>query len=371
MFHTLHMSMVTYTKSPNATYTRLFNMMKTTDKIWQQRQRKINTASIFAALCSASLNRRGFEHILKADNSSFTAQAIGKARDKLPKDVFKDMNRLLQKQTQPRIFAIDGSKVHVHPCFVKYGYKPRTNDQPVSRPAVRPICMLSSMLDVHTRTCYDSIVTSHFNERKSAQEHFEVTQPGDMVIFDRGYFSKALLKTACDKGLKVIFRLKRNAFGAAQSFFNGPKTSQIVYCEGIVDKIYLHKYFIDGHKYMCVTNFESTGRDIKKLYALRWRVETSFRRLKTDLNLEVSHSMSPGKYIQEIQARVLYDTMTMLYISDDDITTCKPGKRAMRTYTWRLDSVLNVIYTIKVCQEHALGISSFKKLICRIEPPGG
>jgi hypothetical protein len=346
-------------------YTKLFDMLRSADTHWQQRKRKITTASVFAALCSASLNRRGFEHILKADDSSFTAQAVGKARDKLPQDLFRDINRRLQTSDQrPRVFAIDGSKVHVHPCFMKHGYKTRTNDKPVSRPAIRPLCMLSSMLDVHTRTCYDSVVSAHFNERASAQQHFEVTRPGDMVIFDRGYFSKALLRSACDKQLRVVFRLKCDAFKAAKAFFNSSRTFQKAICEGVDDDIFLHKYFIDGHKYMCLTNFASTSKDIKALYALRWRVETSFRRLKTDLNLEVSHSMSPSKYIQELQARVLYDTLSML-TRDGDASekSQKRSKASVDTYLWQLDVSLHLIYCVKVCHELHLKRSSFWRVV--------
>ena len=145
---------------------------------------------MFAALCSASLNRRGFKHIVDVDHSDFTSQALGRAREKLPASIFSQINKAVQDRhrdvTEPRIFAVDGSKVHVHPCFSKFGYKSRTNDKPVSRPAVKPICMLSSMLDSRKRTCYDSIVSSHFDERKSHLLHFDAAKRGDTLIFDRG-----------------------------------------------------------------------------------------------------------------------------------------------------------------------------------------
>ena len=286
---------------------RMFSLLSTSDGLWQQRKRKINTASIFASLCAASLNKRGLRHIVDADNSDFTPQALGKSRMKLPDNLFHDINRAIQKPYQegPRIYAVDGSKVHVHPSFVKQGFKSRTNDKPVSRPAKRPLAMLSSMLDVKTRTCYDALVTEHFNERKSALSHMTQAKAGDTILFDRGYYSSQLLQKACDMGLKVVFRLKRNAFRGAKRFFNSDITTArtiIIAADGSLLRARLVKYFIDGKCYMCLTNSEASSSEVKCLYAMRWRVETSFRRLKSDLNLETSHSMTTKAFVQEVQA---------------------------------------------------------------------
>jgi len=90
------------------------------------------------------------KHIITRDHSDFTAQSLQVARTKIPIDTFKDINRALQKQSSegPCVYAIDGSKVHVHPCYKNEGFTSRTNNKPVERPAVRPLAMLSSMLNV-------------------------------------------------------------------------------------------------------------------------------------------------------------------------------------------------------------------------------
>ncbi|CAN0524881.1 unnamed protein product [Laminaria digitata] len=72
------------------------------------------------------------------------------------------------------------------------------------------------------------------------------------------------------------------------------------------------KYFINGKPYVCLTNDPSLSRrDIKAMYASRWRVEESFKRLKSNLNLEKAHAKTPALYIQEVEARVLLDTITL------------------------------------------------------------
>jgi IS4 transposase len=52
--------------------------------------------------------------------------------------------------------------------------------------------------------------------------------------------------------------------------------------------------------------------EVKHLYKLRWTVETSFRRLKSNLNLETSHSMSLQLFEQELEARILLDTLAVI-----------------------------------------------------------
>ncbi|CAN0390090.1 unnamed protein product, partial [Ectocarpus sp. 13 AM-2016] len=95
---------------------------------------------------------RGVGHIVRMGDEQYSSQAFHLARRKLPVGNFKDVNRFLHRGPHaPRVFALDGSKVHVHPSFIGEGYKTRTNDKPVPRPAKRPLVMLSSMVDVKTR----------------------------------------------------------------------------------------------------------------------------------------------------------------------------------------------------------------------------
>lgn len=319
-----------------------------TDVRWQKRKRKINTAAIFSNISDASATKRGFDHLLLKQESDYTSQALGLARKKLPDHVFLDINKSIHDETHntcSQIYAIDGSKIHVHPSFLKKGCTTRTNNVPVPRPAKRPLVMLSSLFNVNSQTCYHSHISQHFNERKSAEEHFSVLKPGDTVLFDRGYYSKDLLASACSKNIRVLFRLKRTAFRAANTFWNSNKTTcNMLYPlseDGRLVKITLVKYFIDGHKYMNLINFEANILEIKDLYAKRWGVETSFRRLKTNLNLECSHSMTPELYCQEIEARILLDTICQ------EINKCVDKKnKKSKTYFQILDVVLDVLYIV-------------------------
>ncbi|CAN0456680.1 unnamed protein product, partial [Pylaiella littoralis] len=74
------------------------------------------------------------------------------------------------------------------------------------------------------------------------------------------------------------------------------------------------KYFINGKTYVCLTNDPSLPRrDIKTMYASRWRVEEPFKRLKLNLKLEKAHAKHPlcVEDTVEVEARASLDTITL------------------------------------------------------------
>ena len=289
----------------------IYDAFKKCDSQWMQRRRKLDTSSVFHTITKCCIRERGVSHVLKMEEEEYSSQAVHLARKKLPIGAFKEVNRYLHRGPHgPRVFAIDGSKVHVHPSFIKAGYKTRTNDKPVSRPAKRPLVMLSSMVDVRTKACIDFELTKHFNERKAAVSMLRSVRKGDTLLFDRGYYSKDLLRSVHDSHAFGVWRLKIDAFMGTRSFFNSCQTEANCLILGV--KARLLKYFIDGRTYVCLTNDPSLSRrDIKTIYASRWRVEESFKRLKSNLKLEKAHAKTPSLYIQEVEARVLLDSITL------------------------------------------------------------
>jgi hypothetical protein len=138
------------------------------DKTWVQRKRKLDTMTITRVLHECAIRERGLHHVLSCNNVNVSAAAICKSRQKIPAGSFRRHSQKLQPPRPGRtIYAIDGSKVHLPPSFKDLGFKSRTNDRKVSRPAKRPLCMMSSMVNVETKTCLDFCVTSHFDERRA------------------------------------------------------------------------------------------------------------------------------------------------------------------------------------------------------------
>jgi hypothetical protein len=156
------------------------------DKTWLQRKRKLDTMTIPRVLHECAIRERGLHHVLSCNNMNVSAAAICKSRQKIPAGSFRRHSQKLQPPRPGRtIYAIDGSKVHLPPSFKDLGFKSRTNDRKVSRPAKRPLCMMSSMVNVETKTCLDFCVTSHFDERRACIKLLDSAKTDDNITVMR------------------------------------------------------------------------------------------------------------------------------------------------------------------------------------------
>jgi hypothetical protein len=171
--------------------------------------------------------------------------------------------------------------------------------------------MLSSLVDVRSKCCLDFRLTKHFNERKAALKMLPSTQPADILLFDRGYFSNQLVTSLLGHKLHFVMRLKCDAFKDAKRFFNSSSNMQPVMCSDVECR--LIKYYIDGKKYMCLTSLHRDVTYIRSLYKERWRVEEHYKRLKSHLHLDhvVSHTLHT--LFQDMELRVLLDTISLLH----------------------------------------------------------
>lgn len=318
---------------------------------WQTRRRKISTASIFSYLVSASVDDRGLRHVMSRDDSSFSHQALSKARAKIPEGFFRQINSKLQSKREPgtRLVVIDGSKVRVHPSYGSEGYTSTS-----CRDYTRRLMLLSSALDVHSRTCFDVKLSKAFDERACAKSHMEMLTRGDTMIFDRGYLSLAMMKAANEKGLRTVFRVRSNACRSVKFFYNQSATFRkvMIIRDGDLTPMWLYKYYIDGVKYVCATNFESSVKRVQSLYKLRWRVESSFKRLKSVLNLEKSHSRTAVGFAQEVEARILFDTVC--------VNQCdEPASGYLKS----VDMCNTACKVMLICAETMLSYKSFRSIL--------
>ena len=294
----------------NQTITSIFESL---DNLWIQRKRTIDTMKVVTAVHKSAITNRGLSHVLKLNSAPFSAAALCKARQKIPQDCFrKVICEFSHVKDSERVFAVDGSKVHLPVSFLKQGFTTRTNNKPVSRPAQRPLAMLTSVVDVRSKIAVDYSFTSHFNERKaflSILQNNSFLKAGDIFLFDRGYFSSKLINVLSSQNMNFIFRLKRDAFKGAKQFFNSRDTSRKVLIGEY--PAMLVKYFIDGKKYMCLTSTNVAVNQVKKLYKERWRVEEHFKRLKSYLGIEKIATTSLHSFLQDIDIRLFLDWLTL------------------------------------------------------------
>ena len=141
-----------------------------------------------------------------------SASSFSDARKKLDEDIFKVLNQRIidahDKLTEPgdqpyqwfnhRLFAVDGSKLNLPRELIDKGYRTPSED------AYYPQGLLSCLYQLKSKIPYDFDLVSHGNERQCALAHLKTLTTDDVVVYDRGYFSYAMLYYMC-KGVFILF----------------------------------------------------------------------------------------------------------------------------------------------------------------------
>lgn len=255
---------------------------------------------------SLGLEAERFAKELKC--GGITGAAICKARQKVKYTAFQE---LFEKTAEgsPRnkkyhgynIIAVDGMK----------GELPRTPELTekyrASKQSETPIFHAVSAFDVLNEIFISS--EFHFggaNERElagniidSVRESESYQNEQQIWVFDRGFPSLLLLQKLMKYGLKYVMRVSTSFLKEVNDFrkskyvdrvihvnyTNARKHTSRVKSDGVCefDIRCVRILLPSGEEEILITNLERTDfkkRDIKKLYELRWGIETSFNYLK-------------------------------------------------------------------------------------------
>ena len=301
-----------------------------------------------------------------------TAAAFVQQRSKILPTAFEDVFKSFTNSSNPnatyknyRVLAIDGSDLHVptNPKD-KDSYFPRINDQ-------RPynLLHLNALYDVCGKIYVDTIIqkSRNSNENQALIDMVD-RNTGTMdtlIIADRGYESYNALAHIQEKGWKFLFRVKDAT--SSGGIANGLDLPQDNEYDIFIDlhlsagrtknhwELYKNKntykrishpenfdFFINPACERDVLMFYhlpfrilkiKLGKDtyetiltnlpaetfslseIKKLYSMRWGIETSFRDLKYPLGLLNFHARKTDLIYQEIYAHLLLYNFVSLIIS--------------------------------------------------------
>ena len=328
------------------------------DKSWIQRKRKIGTIDVFNALLSSTILKKGVSTCI-VNNEVASHVALIKARNKIEKNVFKTMHQSIydKELLKNNYYALDGSKFRVPYGFLKFGFNTRTMNKGGKRPAKRPIAMLSALTGINTDTIVNYSVTTHFNERTVVEKLIENLDSKDVVILDRGYYSKKLFNLFHEKTIGCVMRVRKNANKTVKDFYSSRRRtlrSHLVVDDKIIPIKYI-KYKVEDSLFVIATNlFDRTIKNIKAIYKMRWRVELSFKRLKTFLNLNHIKAKTVKHWKQEVDFRILLDTIIRrvqtLVQSKKSNKTLLIGK-TKTLYSYILIRLQNVLFAQHINQE--------------------
>lgn len=322
------------------------------DKKWQKRKRIIDSMLliflIFRLLFSKTSQGYGttisdfWNNCRKMkfplpQKKPICASAFAQARGKLDEKIFKiinkriistyeETNNSLYQWDNRRIFAVDGSKINLPRELIKNGYKIPSDN------AYYPQGLVSCLYQLKSKIAYDFDLVKHGDERKCALLHLRSLKERDIVVYDRGYFSYAMLYYHVKSGIDPIFRLPKKTFKVIDEFIASDQVDQIITLYPTKNtgyeiknkfpditiiplKFRLIKYTIAEKTYYLGTTLMDNRYEpnlFKDIYHSRWGVEELYKISKEFIVVDDFHGKSERGVKQELFAHFVLITMNRL-----------------------------------------------------------
>ncbi|MCP4285117.1 MAG: IS4 family transposase, partial [Gammaproteobacteria bacterium] len=196
-----------------------------------------------------------------------------------------------------------------------------------------PQGLVSCLYQLKSQIPHDFELASHMDERRMALAHLKTLRRGDIVVYDRGYFSYAMLHAHQSRGVDVIFRLSRRAGKVIEIFMDGSETDTIVTIEmapvrqkAVREKhpniafrpfsLRLIKYMFDATTYTLGTTLLD-GDVYRKaafpdLYHARWGIEELYKVSKKLVGVDDFHARTERGVKQELFAHFVLLTLNRI-----------------------------------------------------------
>lgn len=219
------------------------------------------------------------------------------------------------------------------------------------------------------------VIDLHFtnkSEQQSYNEQIHMLQKNDIVIHDRGYFSKKLLNTLVSKNVYPIFRMKNSSL-YVKDLIKTKKRTKIYQLKNSITgdsfSFRLVKYKIKKEVYylgttLCDSRF--TINVLKNLYKKRWKIETYFNTVKYMLSFNDFHSHTADQIKQEIYTHEFVTILTRifeeLHISDNQLSAIMIYKQT--NFKNNLNKVCNkIIYSLLYTNNYIDTIKAIFKVL--------
>jgi len=277
--------------------------------------------------------------------SSIAPSSFCAARRKLDESIFQCANQKILGAYAPernkytwhghRLFAVDGSKINLPRGLVKLGYRTPNAE------AHYPQGLLSCLYEIRSRLPYDFELVAHSNERMCARRHLEVLEENDVVVYDRGYYSYAMLHQHYTAGIHAVFRVQESSSTVIRDFFASGDTDRDVNispsARAALDirkrnpdldivplRMRLLKYRVSETTYCLGTTLVDPEhrypqQEFMDVYHSRWGVEELYKTSKQIIEVEDFHAKTERGVKQEVFAQFVLITMNRLFANRADI----------------------------------------------------
>ena len=220
------------------------------DTMWRKRSRILNT---FIVIKSQIVNYttkiggyRGASKIISKTSST----ALFNAAKKIPLSVYQMVANSVKPKNnlKNKVIAVDGSKVRLGPSWKKRGFFKRNNSKDHAH------ALISALYNCDDNVLIEMNLFDHSCERSALMTQISEDLKGSILVFDRGYFSTRLAEYLDSQGINFVFRIRKN-----------------------IKNIKNFRRYVFGHEFHLATNLKDPGKRLRKIYKLRWKVETFFR----------------------------------------------------------------------------------------------
>lgn len=269
-----------------------------------------------------------------------TPSSMSRARAKVDPEVFRELHReiLAEAPDRPlwkgrRVFGVDGAKINLPRPLVDAGYATP------GKHAHYPQGLVSCLYELEPRLPFDFGLHADTNERRAAAGHLKALSAGDVVVYDRGYFSYEMLLAHVVRGQDAVFRLKRDANAETVAFLAGSLDDRTVEIRpdgkalarlkarhpgaafGPL-KLRLVRYAAGDTVFALGTTLtEDDGfrvEDLAAIYRARWRLEEMYKTAKWFLAVESFRAENERGVLQELYASFVMVTATRLMTNEID-----------------------------------------------------
>lgn len=300
-----------------------------------------------------------------------------------------------------RLYAVDGTDIHIPTIPGDKGTYYCANEDSKGYNLIH----MNALYDLLNRRYMDAVLqdSREENENKALISMLKNVKHDSIIVADRNYDSYNNIAHLENKGMKYVIRIKANV-GIVKKF-NLPSDEETDFVAEIhltrertkeaksdPDKYRLLaknsnfdflpqnskdtyplkfriiRIKISDNKYeTLVTNLwsnEFSAEDIKKIYKLRWGIETSFRELKYHIGLIAFHSKKKDCMKQEIFANLIMYNFSMLITENILIDDDKHNK-----YRYKVNYAIAIHICINFFRSDHVSPSNLEKLMARNKCP--
>lgn len=197
--------------------------------------------------------------------------------------------------------------------------------------------LASVAYDLIERVSYDCQIGSYsLSERDLLDRHIDRLETfgaeNFAIVGDRGYPSYDLMETLIDRGFKFLLRLSESWTNVISWLVESDDMVLQYEHKGSTYEFRALKIELDDKFEYLVTNLDADFLSLdeaKHVYSLRWRIETFFSILKTELELENFSGKTKNAVIQEFYAAMMLANICLCNINDADkaIAAADRGKK--------------------------------------------